>query len=109
MSRIDNWTIVETFMLRHEAELAMAHLEAAGIEAMLADEVLVASQPLLANAVGGIKVLVPDGEVEAAHEVLQTMSDAKFGDDDCLQCGKPMGEADKCPACGWSFNQAETP
>jgi hypothetical protein len=99
------WVTIATFMWRHEAELAKAHLEAADIEAALADEGIVAANPLLANAVGGIKLNVPRAEADRAEQVLAEMSETpEAADNACLSCGKPMGEDESaCPACGWSY------
>jgi hypothetical protein len=86
---------------RHEADLARLHLEAAGIRAWLADEWVVAIHPLLANAVGGIKVVVAEGDAERARAVLGRL--VVVGER-CLSCGGPMAEEERsCARCGWTF------
>lgn len=52
------------------AHLALAKLREAGMEAHLQDEHTVTIDPLLNFAVGGIKLLVPNEEVEAAEKIL---------------------------------------
>jgi hypothetical protein len=98
---------IATYMNLHEAELAKAHLEGAGIEAEIADEGIVGANPLLANAVGGVKLQVSEDRAEDAEAALDEMDKAEVSDDACLSCGKPMGAASKCPACGWSYEATE--
>ena len=95
---------VATFTLRHEAELAKLHLEASGVTAWLADEGVVAAHPLLAYAVGGIKVQVAAGDEERARAVLAEMGIGRDGTERCLSCGEPMQEEEqKCSKCGWTY------
>lgn len=52
------------------AHIALAKLREAGLEAHLQDEHTVTIDPLLNLAVGGIKLLVPNEQVEAAEKIL---------------------------------------
>ncbi len=52
------------------AHIALAKLREAGMEAHLQDEHTVTIDPLLSLAVGGIKLLVPNEQVEAAEKIL---------------------------------------
>ena len=88
-------------------------LENAGIEAQIEGE-------LLQNGIGELplgwavapRILVKESQAAEAREVvaglpLQARSDAGEDEPDeavrCLSCGQAMGEADKCSACGWSY------
>jgi len=94
---------VATATLRHEAELIRLRLEAADIEAWLADEGLVGAHPLLAFAVGGIKIQVDAEDEERARSALAETGQPQR-DGVCLSCGAAMRESDdSCAACGWTY------
>ncbi len=80
---------IETFRDLGEALLAKGRLEAAEIDSCLADENLVRMDWFLANAVGGIKLKVPEEQAEEAFRVLFTEKYKVPGED------QP-----KCPKCG---------
>jgi hypothetical protein len=61
---------VAVFVSPHEAGMAKGELEAYGIPARVADEFAIGANPLLSNALGGIKVQVPARLVEEARKVL---------------------------------------
>ena len=61
---------VAVFVSPHEAGMAKGELEAYGIPAYVADEFAIGANPLLSNALGGIKVQVPAPFVEEARKVL---------------------------------------
>ena len=58
--------IVATYLYPHEAHIARASLESAGIPAVLADEHTINTDWLYAQALGGVKLLVD--EARAAEE-----------------------------------------
>ena len=60
--------------LAAEAHAMRVQLEAAGIPVFLADELTVAMDWLLSNAIGGVKVQVPDRYVERATHLLAGFS-----------------------------------
>jgi len=68
--------VVSAFTSVHEAHLARSVLQAAGIEATVADEHLVSMYWLYSNAIGGVKVLVPEAQAQDAREVLASCVDA---------------------------------
>jgi Putative prokaryotic signal transducing protein len=63
--------------LSTEAHAMRIHLEEAGIPVFLADELTVAMDWLLSNAIGGVKVQVPESYAERAAEVLENFSRSK--------------------------------
>lgn len=99
---------VATYLQLHEATLARLRLQAAGIDAELADTGIVGANPFLANAVGGVKLQVPKEAAERARAVLREPGSAPAGEAAaCMSCGKPMAESDNaCAACGWTWNEA---
>jgi ribosomal protein S27AE len=80
---------IETFRDLAEALLAKGRLEAAEIDSCLADENLVRMDWFLANAVGGIKLKVPEEQAAEAFRVLFT---DKYK--------VPAEDEPKCPKCG---------
>lgn len=74
-------TIATTFDLV-EAEMLQNQLAAQGFEVFLADENVVGVMNLLANAVGGIKIKVPESESEAAAKFVEDFRNAEIVFDD---------------------------
>jgi hypothetical protein len=68
--------VVSAFTSVHEAHLARSVLQAAGIEATVADEHLVSMYWLYSNAIGGVKVLVPEAQAQHAKDLLASCIDA---------------------------------
>ena len=62
--------------LAAEAHAMRVQLEAAGIPVFLADELTVAMDWLLSNAIGGVKVQVPERYAERATQLLAGFSRA---------------------------------
>ena len=62
--------VVASFSFPHEAQIARASLESAGIPAVVADEHTINMQWLYSNALGGVKVLVPPEQAEEARSLL---------------------------------------
>ena len=81
---------VATFSKPEEAHLFRMRLEAAGIPAFVQDESLVQLDWFLSNAVGGVRVQIADGDVEAAREFLAADAPPP----------SPDAEDVVCPACG---------
>ncbi len=98
---------IASFNWRVQADMLTLHLDSVGIHSWLTDDHVVGVDPLMALAVGGIKVTVSAEDEPAAREALaefEKLREAGAGDT-CLSCGAPMSEdADKCAKCGWSFN-----
>lgn len=69
---VGGWVEVASCPWLHEAELLVSVLDAAGIPAAIPNEYVLGVQPLYANLVGGVRVLVPPQDVARAREVLAT-------------------------------------
>lgn len=65
-----DWIVVRTYSHAMEAQMAMGALQAAGIEARIADEHLVTQDWLLSNVVGGVRLQVPADQADDAREVI---------------------------------------
>lgn len=114
----DALVTVASFPTLPEAEAAKLHLESEGIPANLIDAEIVSMDWLLGNAVGFIKLQVPQSKAEVAAALIESIAaerrrrrEASPADEDwnapddelCLSCGTAMAEADVCPNCGWSW------
>jgi hypothetical protein len=63
--------IIQVFDNYISAHMAKGRLAEEGIEAWLGDEHIVTIDPILTNAVGGIKLLVPELHAEKAISILR--------------------------------------
>lgn len=82
-----------------DAELAKTRLESWGIHATIVDQHLASIQWLYSNAIGGVKVLVEQSDLEAAREALLDASGSEPPQTPPERVPAPSrGEA--CPACG---------
>ncbi|MGN2670314.1 putative signal transducing protein [Aliivibrio fischeri] len=87
--------VLTRFSFPHEAHIAKASLEAAGIVSVIADEHTVNAQWLYSNAVGGVRLMVNEADFEMALSIINTdFSEAVIN--------SPETEIIKnyCPNCG---------
>lgn len=77
---------VARYLIPMDASLAQGCLVAAGIPAVLADAHLMQAHMLLAPALGGVRVLVPENRLAEAQAVLDAYRRGEFalGEDDDL-------------------------
>ncbi len=61
-----------------EAEMLESQLAAQGFEVFLADDNLVGVMNLLANAIGGIKIKVPESQAEEATKFVEDYRNAEI-------------------------------
>ena len=73
---ISDWVEVASCTWLHEAAFLQSVLEAAGIDATIPNEHTLGVQPLYANLLGGVRVLVRRENLERAREVLASGSAA---------------------------------
>jgi hypothetical protein len=78
---------VGSYSTWYEANLVKSELEAFGIEGQLRDAGAIGANWLWSNALGGIKVQVPESQADEARMILEA---------------EPEGEIDAavCPGCG---------
>jgi hypothetical protein len=65
-----DWVEAASCTWLHQAQLLVSVLGAAGIRAVIPNVHILAVQPLYANLVGGVRVLVPPDDLARAREVL---------------------------------------
>jgi hypothetical protein len=89
--------ILNTYLYSHLAHLDLAKLSDEGIEAMIKDDNIVSINPIIAQAVGGIKILVEEKDYNKALHILQINDfeslKNEFQEDE-------ISEQRKCPRCG---------
>jgi DNA-directed RNA polymerase subunit RPC12/RpoP len=87
---IDNYTILATFPYSTEAQITKSKLEAEQISVMLLDEKTVDSDPLISQAIGGVKLLVSNEDFEKAlliyNEIRAYEVDSNGNPIDCPSC-----------------------
>ena len=66
----DDWVEAASCTWLHEAQLLTSVLDAAGIEATIPNEHILGVQPLYANLVGGVRVMVHAADLSRAREIL---------------------------------------
>ena len=66
MSEDINWALLRSFVWPHEYYMLQAFLESNGIRVKLRDEITITVDPLLSNAIGGIKMYVDERDIERA-------------------------------------------
>lgn len=79
-----------------EAEFLRNHLEADGFEVYLADENIVGSYNLLANAVGGIKIRVPSNQARDAFRFVDDLRNAEIVEEDFEDIDSGYGVCGRC-------------
>ncbi|HEX6333468.1 MAG TPA: DUF2007 domain-containing protein [Flavisolibacter sp.] len=70
-----------------DAHIIMGRLEEEGIRCWLQDENTITINPILTNAVGGIKVMVVKDQLARALELLQQFNDERRSRLTCPVCG----------------------
>ena len=96
MAPTDRFIVVRAFSHVHEAQLACSALRASGIEVIVADAHIVTANWLYSNLVGGVKVLVPADDADAAREILDSTAVVHTIDQPELDDAASI----VCPRCG---------
>ena len=65
----DNYTILAVFEYSTEAHVTKSKLDSEGLQTMLMDEKTIDSDPLVSNAIGGVKLLVYKNDFEKAATI----------------------------------------
>ena len=84
---------IAVFQYSSEAQIIKSRLEAEGVEVFLFDQFTVDTDPLVSNAIGGIKLKVWAEDEERAAKILQSISNYSLDD---------SGQEIECPICGSS-------
>jgi DNA-directed RNA polymerase subunit RPC12/RpoP len=86
-----------------DAHIMMGRLSEEGINCWLKDENMVTINPYLTNAVGGIKLMVPETQGERAFELLRQFREERKAILKCKRCGSSNVEFVSTPrkASNW--------
>ncbi|GFD71531.1 MULTISPECIES: putative signal transducing protein [Tenacibaculum] len=86
----DNYTILAVFEYSTEAQVVKAKLDSEDIRTMLMDEKTIDSDPLISQAIGGVKLLVHNNDLEKAatvyNEIRTYVKDEEGNDIHCPKC-----------------------
>jgi predicted RNA-binding Zn-ribbon protein involved in translation (DUF1610 family) len=78
---------VDTFLNYIDANIILGRLESEGINGWLRDENTVTIDPILTNAIGGIKLMVPEVQAERAIALLKEYKREQQSTHPCPKCG----------------------
>jgi len=78
---------IRTFQNHFSAHILLTKLRSLGIECFLKDEFTVTIDPVLSNAVGGIKLVVKKENAEEACAILQQFDEEYMKSAVCPKCG----------------------
>ncbi len=102
---------IAEYRIVHEAEAAKMFLAEAGIPSFIEDAETVTMDWLLGNAIGYIKLTVPEDRVQEAVQVLQkkpATTSTSTSENACLACNAKIPEGqDRCPQCGWTWKSED--
>jgi hypothetical protein len=79
--------VAKTFDNYFSANIFLTKLQSAGIECYLQDEFTVTIDPMLSNAIGGIKLVVKEEDEPAEMEQLRQYDEAYMNAATCSGCG----------------------
>jgi len=65
----NNYTVIAVFEYSTEAYVTKSKLDSEGIKTMLMDETTIDSDPLISGAIGGVKLLVHNDNLQKASEI----------------------------------------
>lgn len=82
-----NFVTIRSFQNNFSAHLMLTKLRSGGITCFLKDEFTVTVDPILSNAVGGIKLIVTKEDEQEAIELLRFFDEAYMKSAVCPQCG----------------------
>lgn len=82
-----NFVTIRTFQNYFTAHILLTRMKSAGIECFLKDEFTVTVDPILSNAVGGIKLVVRKEDEAAANTLLNEFEEAYRQNAICPKCG----------------------
>ena len=82
-----DFVVISTYDNYVSAHIAMGRLEEDGIKCWLKDENTVTIDPILTNAVGGIKLMVAAPQAERASAILRILINESKALHPCPKCG----------------------
>ncbi|WP_375237807.1 DUF2007 domain-containing protein [Aurantibacter sp.] len=86
----NTFTTIARFNYSSEAQIIKGRLEADGIAVFLSDEFTIDTDPLVSQAIGGVKIKVPQEQAEKAKSILESISKYSLTNE---------GKTINCPNC----------
>ncbi len=86
----DNYKILAVFEYSTEAHVTKSKLDSEGLQTLLMDEKTIDTDPLVSNAIGGVKLLVHKNDFEKAAEIYNEIRSYQK---------EKNGHAISCPKC----------
>jgi DNA-directed RNA polymerase subunit RPC12/RpoP len=87
----DTFVTIARYLYSSEAQIVKGRLESDGIEVFLRDNITIDTDPLVSNAIGGVKLKVLAKDASKARSILSTIKKYSINDE---------GEAIVCSNCG---------
>ncbi|MDX1426229.1 MAG: DUF2007 domain-containing protein, partial [Salegentibacter mishustinae] len=78
---MSTFVTIARFQYSSEAQIVKGKLQSEGIEVFLADQVLIDTDPLVSQAIGGIKLNVYTDDEERARAVLSEINNYSLDDE----------------------------
>ena len=86
----ENYTVLAVFDYSTEAQLVKSKLDSENIRSMLMDEKTIDTDPMISQAIGGVKLLIYNDDLEKAsavyNEIRTYEKDINGGDIKCVKC-----------------------
>jgi DNA-directed RNA polymerase subunit RPC12/RpoP len=82
-----DFVTIRTFQNSFSAHIMLTKFRDAGLECYLNDEFLVTIDPVLSNAIGGIKLVVKKQDLEKAEQMLHDFDESYRRNAVCPRCG----------------------
>ena len=86
----NTFVTIARYQYSSEAQIIKGRLEADGIEVFLRDNITIDTDPLVSNAIGGVKLKVLAKDEKEARNILKSIKLYSLDDN---------GESIKCPNC----------
>ena len=86
----ETFKTIARFEYSSEAQIIKGRLESDGIKVFLSDHLTIDTDPLISNAIGGVKLKVLSEDAKKAEQILRTIQKYSLDDD---------GDLVKCPEC----------
>ena len=86
----DTFKTIARFQYSSEAQIIKGRLEADGIQVFLTDNLTIDTDPLVSNAIGGVKLKVLSRQAMQAQHILETINKYSLDDE---------GNTINCPSC----------
>jgi len=87
----ETFKTIAVFQYSYEAQILKGRLASDGIRVFLFDDLIIDTDPLVSNAIGGVKLKVLAGQEKEAIEILKSIKKYSIDDD---------GNSITCPSCG---------